>query len=132
MQRESARRQIDILQPTALLCKKWDSTGVDSDLDIMVVVADSVDHVISLRWSPNGTRMSMWWQPTFRGGVSISKRFPLAGGEGVVVPGPERDDAICDPYERPPGLVWVCEEGEGFSDVWMIENFDSELAERSR
>jgi serine/threonine-protein kinase len=63
------------------------------------------------------------------------KRFPIAGGQGVVVPQPklERNEhRFCAPYERPHGLVWVCTESESFSDVWMIENFDPEYAARIR
>ena len=45
---------------------------------------------------------------------------------------PELDDAYCEPFERPTGLVWVCSADESFSDVWMIENFDPEMAGRSR
>jgi serine/threonine-protein kinase len=65
-------------------------------------------------------------------GDSVYKRVPLAGGEAVVVQQPEVHDESCTPHERSGGVVWVCSEVESFSDVWMIENFDPEMAARSR
>ena len=62
----------------------------------------------------------------------VVKRFPLAGGKGVVVrPPQEKQDVSCEPHERPQGLVWLCSQSVSSSDAWMIENFDPEHAGES-
>jgi hypothetical protein len=60
------------------------------------------------------------------------RRVSVLGGESVAVPQPHTAGAPCTPWERSEALVWICEEGESFSDVWMIEDFDAQYALRRR
>jgi len=83
-----------------------------------------------------------WWQPLgwsadgqfiyARGEDRAIKRFPRSGGTGVVVAPPEVGDALCLPYERPQGLVWLCSKGQTVSDVWLVDNFDPEAGTAER
>ena len=73
-------------------------------------------------WSSDGSSVYA------RDPSGVTRRFPLAGGEGEVVPHPDIGDASCLPYERAEGVVWICTNSEAFSDAWMIENFDPEYA----
>jgi Tol biopolymer transport system component/tRNA A-37 threonylcarbamoyl transferase component Bud32 len=110
----------------AVLWNRWGMLGIwliSLDDSTQVLLAEDGSPV---GWSEDGRSVYA------RDDYGVFRRFPVAGGEAVVVPEPELDDAYCEPYERPEGLVWVCREGESFSDVWMIENFDPEMAGRSR
>ena len=80
---------------------------------------------IPIGWSGDGHSIYAADQGAF-------KRFSLVGGEGEIVSPPETVDGYCTPHERSEELVWVCKEGDSFSDVWMIENFDPEMTGRSR
>jgi hypothetical protein len=83
-------------------------------------VGGSLDDWVPFGWSADGTR------------IIARKRLghdfhwiPLDGGDPEVIPGPDLEDADCVPNTRPEGLVWICTEERSFSDVWMIEDFDS-------
>jgi Tol biopolymer transport system component/tRNA A-37 threonylcarbamoyl transferase component Bud32 len=83
-----------------------------------------------------------WWQPLgwsadgrfiyARGEDRAIRRIPRSGGTGVVVTAPEVGDALCVPYERPQGLVWLCSKGRTVSDVWLVDNFDPEAGATRR
>jgi dipeptidyl aminopeptidase/acylaminoacyl peptidase len=76
-----------------------------------------------LGWSPKATALYVIGESSHQ-----IYRVPQQGGEGVVIGTSPFKDAACEARERPQGLTLICNVNESVSDVWMMENFDAELA----